>query len=303
MPNGVDTSGSCNAPTGCTYAPLYFASDVLPDGRVVVIGGEDNPGTSGNMVETNIGFMYDPVANKWSSQLTEQFGTGNVGDAISVVLQDGTMVLGSSNSVGMESFDPSTLTFTLLNDTNKFDSSSQEGWTILPGVLGAAAPLNGLVLDVDSSASNAFEIYDPTANAWDSRGTTAGLTLADDGPAVQACSQGRERNTRTQVPVQEVEEGVRDLRAMGLRRDCHSRLTATTCAHGSISVCGGYHAISGEKIPVCAHAGTRCQVFASCLPGSPLWTAHDEASYDRANSRHQGVVKPQLLITCRQEDC
>ena len=181
MPNGVDTSGSCPSPGGCTYAPLYFASAVLPDGRVVVIGGEDNPGTSGNGVETNIGFLYNPVTDSWSTQLTEPFGTGNFGDAISVVLQDGTMVVGSINNTvsttgPMASFSPSTLTFTALNDTGKLDSNSEEGWTILP---------NGKVLAVDAGIANSFEIYDPnpTVNAWTSPapGTTAGLTLADTG--------------------------------------------------------------------------------------------------------------------------
>src|SRR5262245_15623678 len=37
MPNGNDPNFGC---VNCTYAPLYFASAVLPDGRVIVIGGE-----------------------------------------------------------------------------------------------------------------------------------------------------------------------------------------------------------------------------------------------------------------------
>src|SRR5438094_4864464 len=53
MPDGTDTSGSC-AP--CVYAPLYYASAVLPDGRVVVVGGEYN---SNGLFWTNIGFLYN----------------------------------------------------------------------------------------------------------------------------------------------------------------------------------------------------------------------------------------------------
>ena len=62
MPNANDPTIGC---VNCPYQPLYFASAVLPDGRVVVIGGEYN-----NLIvtETNIGFMYDPVANTWSPQ-------------------------------------------------------------------------------------------------------------------------------------------------------------------------------------------------------------------------------------------
>jgi hypothetical protein len=45
------------------YAPLYFASAVLPDGRVLVEGGEYN-----NLIgdDTNQGAIYDPVANTWT---------------------------------------------------------------------------------------------------------------------------------------------------------------------------------------------------------------------------------------------
>jgi len=180
--NGTwDPSGITIADMPNGYAPLYFASAVLPDGRVVIIGGEDDPCC--NMVETNIGFMYDPTTNKWSAQLKEQFGTGNVGDDPSVILQDGTMVIGNINGNTMEAFDPATLTFNKLNDTNKIDSASEEAYTILPGVQGAAFPLNGRVFAVNTSKSNSFQIYDPTGNTWSTPGTTAGLTLADDGPA------------------------------------------------------------------------------------------------------------------------
>src|SRR5580765_4005998 len=59
MPNGTDTSGSC-AP--CVYAPLYYASAVLPDGRVVVVGAEYNTNSSATNpstpTETNIGYLY-----------------------------------------------------------------------------------------------------------------------------------------------------------------------------------------------------------------------------------------------------
>ena len=50
------------------YGPLYFGSQVLPDGRVIVNGGEFN-GPDGNCSEvyTTMGALYDPVANSWTS--------------------------------------------------------------------------------------------------------------------------------------------------------------------------------------------------------------------------------------------
>ena len=42
------------------YAPMYAASAVLPDGRLISVGGEYNFGV---FDETNLGAIYDPVAN------------------------------------------------------------------------------------------------------------------------------------------------------------------------------------------------------------------------------------------------
>ena len=43
------------------YAPLYFGSVVLPDGRVTVEGGEYLCLPNCNAVWTNLGAIYDPV--------------------------------------------------------------------------------------------------------------------------------------------------------------------------------------------------------------------------------------------------
>src|SRR5262249_43422889 len=147
----------------------YYASAVLPDGRVVITGGEDN---SNGRTETNVGFMYDPFTDSWSAQLTVPFAVGSVGDSQSVVLADGTMLIANLKNGNVASFDPSTLTFTALNPGGKIDKNNEEGWTLLP---------DGRFLAVDASTSNSFEVYDPVANTWGSSGTTAGITLADVG--------------------------------------------------------------------------------------------------------------------------
>jgi hypothetical protein len=46
------------------YSPDDFASSVLADGRVVIVGGEYN---FGSFTLTNLGAIYDPVANTWTS--------------------------------------------------------------------------------------------------------------------------------------------------------------------------------------------------------------------------------------------
>jgi hypothetical protein len=55
---------------GVQYAPLANASAVLPDGRVIVMGGEynwlGNKYSNGEPVWTSLGAIYDPVANTWT---------------------------------------------------------------------------------------------------------------------------------------------------------------------------------------------------------------------------------------------
>src|SRR4051812_20548243 len=48
------------------HAPLYYASAVLPDGRVVVEGGEYNASLAA-AVETTLGAIYNPATNVWTS--------------------------------------------------------------------------------------------------------------------------------------------------------------------------------------------------------------------------------------------
>jgi hypothetical protein len=168
LPNGTDNSGPMGTSYTGAYSPRYYASAVLPDGRVVVIGGEDN--SNGN-TWTNMGFMYNPTTDSWSAQLTEPFGTGNVGDTQSVILANGTMLISDISNSNLASFDPSTLTFTALNPTGKNDRNDEEGWNILP---------DGRILTVDSGTVNTSEIYDPVRNTWGNSANTQ-VSLTDLG--------------------------------------------------------------------------------------------------------------------------
>ncbi len=164
MPNGTDPSCSTNP---CTYAPLYFASAVLKDGRAVVIGGEYNAGVPS---ELGIGFMYDPVANVWSAQLQSAFS--RVGDAMGTVFADGTFAIFNIDDTNIAVLNPSTGVFTLKNPTGKLEfTNSEEG----------PAPLyDGTLLAVDAWLPSSFERYNPTTNTWGNGGTTP-VNLADSG--------------------------------------------------------------------------------------------------------------------------
>ena len=124
------------------YAPLYFSSAVLPDGRVLVEGGEYNnpqsPVASGAW--TTQGAIYDPVADAWTS-VAPPNGWSTIGDAQSAILPNGTYMQADCCTRNEAAFNPATLTWTPLAATNKFDIHDEEGWTLLP---------NGKVLSVEA---------------------------------------------------------------------------------------------------------------------------------------------------------
>ncbi len=116
------------------YSPDAFASSVLANGRVVIIGGEYN---FGNFVLTNLGAIYDPVANTWTS-LPPPAGWDFIGDSPAVVLPDGKFLIGNKLDKRMAELDPTTLTWTPMGtglqvSTGKSDFNAEEGWTLLPG--------------------------------------------------------------------------------------------------------------------------------------------------------------------------
>jgi len=141
------------------YAPLFFASAVLPDGRVVIAGGEYNNTTQ---AETNKAAIFNPATNSWTS-INPPSGVTQIGDASSVVLPNGTLMIGpccfQSTAYLLNA---SNLTWTLTG-SGKADSNTEEGWTLLP---------NGKVLTVDTANGTNSELYNPSTGTWSSAGST-----------------------------------------------------------------------------------------------------------------------------------
>jgi hypothetical protein len=154
------------------YAPLYFASAVLPSGQMIVEGGEYNGGDT--EVETNRGAIYNPITNTWKS-VSPPTGSGwsEIGDAPSSVLADGQFMLGTCCSSSEALLNPTTLTWTATG-TNKADVNDEEGWTLLP---------SGQLLTVDVSDEPNTELYTATGGAWASAGDTPD-TLVDAGEEI-----------------------------------------------------------------------------------------------------------------------
>jgi hypothetical protein len=184
------------------YVSYAGAQAVLPDGRVIMEGGEYSD-YDFKFLLTNNGAIYDPVANKWTRVTPPSFfvdlyppravfAPHPIGDSQSIVLANGTFMLADKMSRQAALLDPKTLTWIETGTSSKSDLNDEEGWTLLP---------NGRVLTVDCYTDFFFgliptyptnptnsELYDPGTGQWSSAGSTIN-TLTDPvtnefGPAV-----------------------------------------------------------------------------------------------------------------------
>jgi hypothetical protein len=194
---GNYSSGSWSAtgslPSG--YGPRYQASAVLPDGRVIIQGGEYNETCNNGQtpVWTSLGAIYDPAAGTWTSVSppsgsgwinTDACGTkhtnGGVGDAPSIVLPDGVFMLGSCCArPSLEAlFNAATLTYSATGAPPT--SQNEQGYTLLQ---------TGNVLTIDVHDPNATHLYNQGTGAW-TAGASTPVSLVDPcgteeiGPAI-----------------------------------------------------------------------------------------------------------------------
>lgn len=166
------------------YSPLYHSSAVLPDGRVIIEGGEYNVvnGVFFTPIWTPQGAIYDPVTNVWTSvapppffdvlEVAKGVFAQTIGDAQSIVLPDGIYMQADCCTAQQALLDLKTLTWTPTG-SGKFDINDEEGWTLLP---------NGRVLTVDAYVPTSTfpymptgtnsELYNPANGKWKSAGST-----------------------------------------------------------------------------------------------------------------------------------
>ncbi len=146
-------------PKSWSYAPSAFASAVLADGRVLILGGEYN---LGGFAYTKRGGIYDPVADTWT-KLDGPPGWGYIGDSPSLVLPGGQFLIGRKLDKKVASLDLATMAWTELASTGKTGFNAEEGWTLLP---------DGSVFTVDVKNSPNSELYSPSLQTWTSQGST-----------------------------------------------------------------------------------------------------------------------------------
>ncbi len=126
---------------------LYYSSDVLPDGRVFVAGGEY--GTGGSKSE-----VYDPFTNAWTQ--TPQAPVNSFIDSISELLPNGNVMVGPVS--------PSTASTLFYNPTSNT-------WSVGPSVLHGQDEVawvklpDGSIFTIDGQRTST-ERYIPASNQW-----------------------------------------------------------------------------------------------------------------------------------------
>jgi hypothetical protein len=151
------------------YAPLYFGSAILPDGRMIVEGGEYQKNAA---AWTNRGAIYNPATNKWAS-VAPPPGWTNIGDAASEVLPSGTFMLehpcntcttDPEATINDALLNAKTLKWKVIQAIGKEDPNDEEGWTLEP---------NGRVLTVEVWALPQAQLYNPSSKSWSFAGAMA----------------------------------------------------------------------------------------------------------------------------------
>jgi hypothetical protein len=158
------------------YSPLFDAEAVLPDGRLIVEGGEYlNDGSGPSEAWTAEGAIYDPIADKWTAVAppaawaSEENGLGTgtggtIGDASGIVLRDGTFMLSNCCTTELAKLDATAMTWTPAGK-NKADVNDEESWSLLFDGRIVTADANVFAMTTDYQHS---EIYDPGSDAWSS---------------------------------------------------------------------------------------------------------------------------------------
>lgn len=169
-----DSSGSyikgtwkqvASIPASFKYAPFGAVTAVLKDGRVAVIGAEDNFSPP---YYTSVGAIYNPWNDSWTQVVPPDFGDTcgpdgspnggtywcGIGEAGSVVLNDGSLMVGDSaytssgNLSKLEALlpPPYRTGSWIQTGAGKNDGNTEQGYTLLPSL----DPELSVVMTVDT---------------------------------------------------------------------------------------------------------------------------------------------------------
>jgi hypothetical protein len=188
-----DANGSYVNGTWTTLEPmstqrLYFATNVLPNDKVLVVGGEYS-GTSGFPTFTNTGEIYDVLTNTWTA--IANFPQPQFGDDPSILLDNGLILYGFLAEPESYFYNPTAARIV------------DNGISVAPGAWAFAAPklfndrtdeetwvrlANGDILSYDIwTPTPTAQIYHQASNTWSATfledATTLGTSILAGGSA------------------------------------------------------------------------------------------------------------------------
>lgn len=172
--NGSYIHGTWSTLKAMSFWRRYYASGILRDGRVVIIGGEQ----SGDVGDTNKGEIYDPVTDSWSP-IPSPPGWSQVGDATCCILPDGRLMIGALLSGQCDIFDPVSNNWTATG--SKAVRSNEETWILLP---------DNTIITAQCFPPFHSEKYNIATGAWQNEGaipvSLVNPVMAEIGPAMLA---------------------------------------------------------------------------------------------------------------------
>ena len=151
--SGSYVNGTWSMLADMSFWRRYYASGMLRDGRVIVVGGEQ----TGVGLDTNQGEIYDPVADAWTPISRPPWA--GVGDASCAILPEGSLMIGALGTPECLIYNPSTDSWAVA--ANKAVRSNEETWILLP---------DETILTVQCWEPYRSERYSTSSNAWKDEG-------------------------------------------------------------------------------------------------------------------------------------
>lgn len=150
--HGSYVNGTWSSLASMSYTRLYYSSDVLRDGRVLIAGAEYGTGT-------NSAEVYDPVGNTWTTTPPPPAGQVRFFDSISKILPNGNVLVspvGPATYGGTVIYSPVTNTWSVGPTLYRGGYQDEATWVKLP---------DDSILTVDPFGTSS-ERYIPSLNKW-----------------------------------------------------------------------------------------------------------------------------------------
>lgn len=159
---GKYDAGSWSGPFKMAHARQFFASGVVKDGRVFVIGAEYLDGSS-SPSDSPLAEVFDPVTETWSAMTKPSAYDQINGDVSACILADGRVLCGSLSTNLTATWDPVLDVWTTVGTgfgstgQTRVGGCDEETWTLLP---------DGTVLTVGIASPESAQKYDPVSDTW-----------------------------------------------------------------------------------------------------------------------------------------